>query len=147
MGGTGGGPQIPVSYTAVEEAMLQLIEPTAIHGIEGVYENEEDVDDPESLVSVAGPSQPMPGSSSMLLPQCSMTVTEDSHIDHDYHMRIDESTEQVFDVELTQDFEDPAEVSLTETGRDLLLIGSLKSPEKGELAVKPQLVNRNLYRK
>ncbi|XP_069992956.1 myb/SANT-like DNA-binding domain-containing protein 4 [Penaeus vannamei] len=46
MGGTGGGSAVPTTYTAVEEAMLALIEPIAISGLPGVYENETEVAEP-----------------------------------------------------------------------------------------------------
>ena len=37
----GGGPPFSVKLTAVEEAMLPLLEETAIHGISGIPDSEE----------------------------------------------------------------------------------------------------------
>ncbi|XP_047468591.1 nuclear apoptosis-inducing factor 1-like isoform X2 [Penaeus chinensis] len=54
MGGTGGGPAVLTNYTPVEEAMLTLIEPVAITGLLGVYENETEVDVTEPT---PGPSE------------------------------------------------------------------------------------------
>ncbi|KAG7153604.1 hypothetical protein Hamer_G028020, partial [Homarus americanus] len=37
-------PQIENTYTAIEEAVLQLLDPASIHGIPGILESEELID-------------------------------------------------------------------------------------------------------
>ncbi|KAG7165326.1 hypothetical protein Hamer_G007131 [Homarus americanus] len=44
----GGGPQIEITYTAIEEAILQLLDPASIHGIPGDVESEEPINEPET---------------------------------------------------------------------------------------------------
>ncbi|KAG7165532.1 hypothetical protein Hamer_G023540, partial [Homarus americanus] len=55
VGGTGGGPQIEITYTAIEEAVLQLLDPASIHGIPGNLESEELIDE-EEREPTPGPS-------------------------------------------------------------------------------------------
>ncbi|KAG7155111.1 t-SNARE domain-containing protein 1-like 7 [Homarus americanus] len=54
-GGTGGGPQIEITYTAIEEAILQLLDPASIHGIPGDFESEEPINE-EEREPTPGPS-------------------------------------------------------------------------------------------
>ncbi|XP_042214208.1 myb/SANT-like DNA-binding domain-containing protein 4 isoform X1 [Homarus americanus] len=54
-GGTGGGPQIENTYTAIEEAVLQLLDPVSIHGIPGDVESEEPINE-EEREQTSGPS-------------------------------------------------------------------------------------------
>ncbi|KAG7156528.1 myb/SANT-like DNA-binding domain-containing protein 4 isoform X2 [Homarus americanus] len=46
-GGTGGDPHFETTYTSIEEAVLQLLESVSIHGIPGILENEEPIDEEE----------------------------------------------------------------------------------------------------
>ncbi|XP_042221778.1 nuclear apoptosis-inducing factor 1-like isoform X1 [Homarus americanus] len=54
-GGTGGGPQIEITYTAIEEAILQLLDPASMHGIPGDVESEEPINE-EEREPTPGPS-------------------------------------------------------------------------------------------
>ncbi|XP_042210216.1 uncharacterized protein LOC121858040 [Homarus americanus] len=54
-GGTGGGPQIEITYTAIEDAILQLLDPVSIHGIPGDVESEEPINE-EEREPTPGPS-------------------------------------------------------------------------------------------
>ncbi|KAG7170758.1 hypothetical protein Hamer_G025213, partial [Homarus americanus] len=61
----GGGPQIENTYTAIEEAVLQLLDPASIQEIPGILENEEliDADDNQTRSTVTGDHTEEPGSS------------------------------------------------------------------------------------
>ncbi|KAG7161442.1 hypothetical protein Hamer_G029665, partial [Homarus americanus] len=50
-----GGPQIEITYTAIEEAILQLLDPASIHGIPGDVESEEPITE-EEREPTPGPS-------------------------------------------------------------------------------------------
>ncbi|KAG7155299.1 hypothetical protein Hamer_G026511, partial [Homarus americanus] len=50
-----GGPQIEITYTAIEDAILQLLDPASIHGIPGDVESEEPITE-EEREPTPGPS-------------------------------------------------------------------------------------------